>query len=538
MQRLADHRAAILVYALGAVCLFLTAPHTGEFWWSDSPRHALNGVFIKDLIATMPANPKAWAMQYYVQYPALTILFYPPLFYVISAPFYAVFGVSQATGLLVVMLHYFALALGTYVLARRWTGQVAAIAAGLAVMAVPGMALWGRQIMLEVPSLAFAVWSMVALERYTVTERPKLLYLCLFLLLCAAYTKINAIFLLPVVAAVVLTARQWEALKDRHVWIAAILTVVGLVPLAILTIKFGSANVQSVMGVPDSQASRATLAGWIWYARQMPALIGWPLLELALLTPVLAAVGLMKANVSRLAVVLLVGWFVVGYLALSYISLKEARHALLILPPLLISAAIVLPALIPARRLGEIAFALIVVGTGGYTLLYAPTPRVDGYREAAEWIANHAPKDAVIVFSGKRDGSFIFNMRSIERRRDITTIRSDKLLLTVAVRRDLGVKQKQMSESEMADLLDHYGVSYVVAQDDFWTDLPVMERFQNTLRSRHFVRVAKIPVVANIPTEDRMISIYRNVGPLNPHPASLVLNLAIIGQKVKGEVGK
>ena len=36
-------------------------------------------------------------MQYYVQYPALTILFYPPLFYAVAAPFYAIFGVSHAT---------------------------------------------------------------------------------------------------------------------------------------------------------------------------------------------------------------------------------------------------------------------------------------------------------------------------------------------------------------------------------------------------------------------------------------------------------
>ncbi|MDE2184013.1 MAG: glycosyltransferase family 39 protein [Alphaproteobacteria bacterium] len=538
MQRLADHRLAAAVFALGAVCLYLTAPHHGEFWWSDSPRHALNGVFIKDLIAQMPHDPKAWAMQYYVKYPALTILFYPPLFYVVSAPFYAVLGVSQSTGLVVVMLHYFALALGTYMLARRWTGEIAAIAAGLAVMAVPGMALWGRQIMLEVPSLAFAVWAMVALERFAAAEKPRMLYLCVLLLLCSAYTKLNAAFLFPVVGVVVLSERGKAALSDKHVWFAAALAVIGLIPLALLTLKFGSANVQSVMSVPDAAASRTTLAGWTWYLRQMPGLVGWPLLALGFAAPLLGLLGTLKTGVSRAGIVLLVSWFVVGYLALSFIDLKEARHALLILPPLLIAAATVLPALLPERRLGELLLAAVVVGTGVYTWMYAPVPRIDGYRQAAEWIAAHAPKDAVVVFSGKRDGAYVFNMRSIEGRRDITTLRSDKLLLTVAVRRQLGVKQKQMSESEMADMLDRYGVSYVVAQDDFWIDLPVMERFQNVLRSRHFAEVARIPVTSNIPVPDRVLHIYRNLGPLNPHPGSLVLDLAIIGQKVSGSVGK
>ena len=41
-------------------------------------------------------DPAGYAYRYYAQYPALTILFYPPLFYAISAPFYALLGVSLA----------------------------------------------------------------------------------------------------------------------------------------------------------------------------------------------------------------------------------------------------------------------------------------------------------------------------------------------------------------------------------------------------------------------------------------------------------
>jgi len=76
---------------LGAVVLvlFMTAPADGAFYWSDAPRHALNGVFVKDLFQAMPfENPKGFAYDYYVRYPALTILLYPPLFYFVSAPFF------------------------------------------------------------------------------------------------------------------------------------------------------------------------------------------------------------------------------------------------------------------------------------------------------------------------------------------------------------------------------------------------------------------------------------------------------------------
>ncbi|HVZ70364.1 MAG TPA: glycosyltransferase family 39 protein [Rhizomicrobium sp.] len=531
-----EHLLAALVFLLGVVCLFLTAPHHGEFWWSDSPRHALNGVFVKDLIANMPADPKQWAMQYYIKYPALTILFYPPLFYVISAPFYAIFGVSQATGLAVVMLHYIALALGLFVLARRWTSANTATLVGLSAMAAPGLALWGRQIMLEVPSLAFAVWAMVALQRYGENKRSILLYVTTFLLLCASYTKLNAVFLFAVVALTVLSSQKADTFKNKHVWIAAALTAFGLVPLIVLTLKFGAANVQSVMGIADSRVARDSIAGWIWYAQNLPGLIWWPLLVLAVATPILFAAGILKSSLSRTDTVLLVSWFVVGYVALSLIDLKEARHALLILPPVLISAGLASNA-VHFRRAGEILLTLVVVATGIYTWQCRPNPLITGYRQAAVWIGQHAPRDAIVVFSGKRDGSFIFNMRTLENRRDITTVRSDKLLLSIAVRRELGVKENNFSEREIADLLDRDGVSYVVAQDDFWTDLPVMKRLQNVLRSSHFQKVAEITVTSNVPAPDHILSIYRNLGEVNPHPGPLQLDLPIIGKKVKGKLG-
>ncbi len=64
MNATLERAVAAAVFLVGVLLLFITAPHHGEFWWSDAPRHALNGVFIKDLVAAMPAHPAAWAMQY------------------------------------------------------------------------------------------------------------------------------------------------------------------------------------------------------------------------------------------------------------------------------------------------------------------------------------------------------------------------------------------------------------------------------------------------------------------------------------------
>ena len=72
--------------------MLLTAPMAGDFSWSDAPRHALNGAFIMDLVHDHPA---AWAVDFYIRYRAVTILFYPRFFYIFEAAFYAIFSVSH-----------------------------------------------------------------------------------------------------------------------------------------------------------------------------------------------------------------------------------------------------------------------------------------------------------------------------------------------------------------------------------------------------------------------------------------------------------
>lgn len=526
---------ALVVFTIGGILLWLSAPLHGEFSWSDSPRHALNGVFIKDLVAAFPwRDPVGFAAQYYVQYPALTILFYPPLFYLVSAPFFALFGVSHATALAVVIVHYIALASGVYAMARRWLSFPVALAVGLSVMAVPELALWGRQVMLEIPAMAFAVWSLVVLRRYCDDARSVLLYGGAFLLLCAIYTKFSAIFLVPVAALILLVANGTQLLRNRHTWICAALFAIGFVPIALLTLKFGQTNIQSAVALPSSYVDRTSLGGWIWYALKLPQQLGWPILIVALLGIPVALFN--RRGFTKVDYALLLGWLLVGYLFFSAIDLKEPRHSTLILPPLLILAGITVERLLPTR-VSMIAIMLMVVGTGVYTWRYVPVLAVTGYQEAAAWIAKNTPTNSVVLFSGYRDGSFIFNLRTHDDRRDLYVIRADKLLLEIAVRREAHVNQKSFTAAQIGEMLDRYGVRYVVAQTDFWSDLEVMANLQHQLHSDQFEVVATIPVTANFPHEDKELRIYRNTHPLAATRPELKLDLPIIGRSVEGQIG-
>lgn len=522
-------RERLLAWALvllSVVLLFAQAPHGGAFYWSDSPRHALNGVFVMDLIKAMPLDdPAGYAYRYYAQYPALTILFYPPLFYAISAPFYAVFGVSHETALAVVALHYLALGLGCWRLARFWLPAAPSLAFAVLVLWLPEVAFWGRQVMLEVPAFAFLVWSAVAVMAYLRCGHARWLYLGAALLVLGMYTKISVAYM-GLVFVVLLAQRDgWAVLRNRHHWRVGVLALVGLVPLAVLTLKFGQANVQSVTGVADAVASRASWQGWVWYLRQIPEQAGWLLVVLALLGSALA--------VWRGRRGLGFWWlsFAVGYLFFSSIDLKEARHSLFLLTTVVFFAVLALHVLVPARFQAG-AMALLVLATAGLTVFHRPVYFVDGYARAAAEVAQLTPPNGAVMFSGYRDGSFVFNMRAREDRRDIHTLRADKLLVGVAVRRELGVEEKDLSEAQIADALNRQGVHYVVMQPGFWTDLEVMRRFERVVTGPQFQLVATVPTPANHKSHETELRIYKNLGPVAERPVRSAIELRIIDKTI------
>ena len=522
---------ATMLVVLTVGLLFLQAPHGGAFYWSDAPRHALNGVFVMDLLRDLPLDdPAGYAYRYYAQYPALTILFYPPLFYILSAPFYAVFGVSHEVALLVVALHYIAYGVGGWRLARFWLDTQGALAFSLLMLVLPEVAFWGRQVMLEVPAFAFVVWSAVAFMVHWREKRRAGLYWAAALLVLGMYTKISVGYVGLVYAVMLAWRHRWALFTRRDHWAVLVLSVIALMPLIVLTLKFGQANVQSVSGVADAVASRTSLAGWLWYAKQLPDQLGWPLL-------VVAVLGLLWALATQRRAAWFAGvrfwlvWLLAGYVFFSLIDLKEARHSIFLLPALVFVAVGALQHLLP-RPYSSAALLLLLGATAAITVFWRPVYFVDGYAKAVDVVAKLAPKNSVVLFSGYRDGAFVFNLREREDRRDLSVLRADKVLLSLAVRRELGVEEKPMTDAQLSQLINDSGVHYVVMQPGFWIDLEAMRRFERVLHSPQFEEVARIPTPANHKAHETELVIYRNLGQVGPKPDKLNIELKIINRQI------
>src|SRR5271157_1577838 len=528
----------LLLLTFAVFLLFRTSPRAGDFWWSDAPRHAMDGVFYRDMARSMPlSHLKQWATDYYLQYPAVTVLFYPPLFAVVEAIFFSLFGVSHTVAQLTVSVFVLATAFGTYFLTRQWISRVSAFSCALLFIGTPGMALWGRQVMLEIPAIAFLVWSAYFFFRYSDSERPRDLYLVAAFVVAGAYTKQTIIFIVPVYLLTLCYAYGKGIFHRSEVWWSALLLGVGMLPLVAFTWLWGRVNLNQSVGGDWVEYSRRSLAGWIYVARQWPSQVGWAVLGLAFVYCD-GAMLWKRWRLPRAALFFFGVWVVTGYLFFTLIALKEPRHPILVVFPLVFFAVVAILRVLPVG-VGRYAVLALAVGIFADTLVAEKVPYVSGYRAAAQFVCSVAPQDSVVLFSCMRDGSFIFNVRSTPECKNLTVIRSDKLLLRVAVDREkFGVKELGVNESQFRELLGYYGVGHIVAEPDFWNDLQSMQMLVAVLHQDQFKLLTTIPVVSNLPHKDSRLEIYQNLVSGARGKNSLKMELPASGIAIEGKVGQ
>src|SRR6266404_639823 len=214
------------------VVMYASLPKHGDIWWSDASRNALNGAFVLDFFREAPfRHPLEFAYDYYRQWPALTILFYPPLFYVVLAGVYAVLGVSEASALVAEFAFLLLLAWGAFRLSRHWLDPLPALAVALLLIGAPQLAFWGQQIMLDVPAYAFIVWASDFFVRYLRTLSKPALFAAVVCAVAAIYTKYNAAFFAAVLAVTVFYLHGWRAFRNGVVLQSAALGCGLLLPI-------------------------------------------------------------------------------------------------------------------------------------------------------------------------------------------------------------------------------------------------------------------------------------------------------------------
>ncbi|MGB8609687.1 glycosyltransferase family 39 protein, partial [Bradyrhizobium sp.] len=452
-----------------AVWIFVVVLHwhnDGLWYQGDSPMHALNGVFWMDFLKKLPGNPQEFALSYYARYPAINPISYPPVFYLLEAAAFAVFGDSPfiAKGLVL----GFTLLGSLYLLAwlRRYVAEEAGWAAALLLLQ-PAIIIWSHAVMLNLPSMALGLAGLYHCRRWLEEPGPgrHLYWAAAFALLATLTYMTTAVVVLLMVCWVVSDGKLSLLLTRRTLAVAALCGVL-LVPWFAIWLKWDSGHRQ--VGLVQGAYPAWKLVSWAYYLKELPHMVTLPILLLAAVSPVV----FFLSRRWRKEMIFVYVWFVICYGWYSLFSVKETRYALLLVPPALLLAAVTLVAAIqglfktqPGRSsaltMGALA-ALLLIHIGVARRVYVP--EVTGVREIALAVQQMAPNEWVF-YDGYYPLLFTFYVRAQDPGIQRGVVRSSKLLYATKIDAAFGLTELVASAAEVVNSIrTECGCRYLVVE--------------------------------------------------------------------------
>lgn len=493
---------SLLILWIGVYLLFWRALDAGEFWWTDESRHAMNGVFFLDLWRDLPfQKPYEYALQYFAQYPALALNWYPPFFPVVESVFFALFGITESAGRMTVLMFALAGATAWYCWARPIWGRQAAALSCLLYLSAPGVVDWTRSVMLEVPAIAMIIIGIWAFEHYLNQPSFRRAAVAGLSLGCMLLLKQTTVFILPALIAYALLTGRARLLWRREAAIAYVMVgIVGLA-LALHAMKFGAVPVNALADqFGSNRAQLFSLRRWIHFWLALWDVSG-PALGIASLAGILFRLRVKGAPQD----LLLFLWVAASYLFTTVVvgsgEGNVPRYTMYALPALALLACMPLSrGILNNSTIRLIAFVplAMLAGWNVYATSVKPHPYVSGYERAAEFVARQEDP-GMILFAGKHDGNFIFHLRALDPEKNKAVLRADKILVSMSVHKAFGMVSYVESVEDVIALIDRFGVGLVVIESRDVVDFPEFKLLAKAVGDPRFRLINETPVLTNVP---------------------------------------
>jgi hypothetical protein len=530
----------LIVTIAGVAALVLLRQFANQaLGYPDADRILMDGVFFRDFFVDLPLlHPYDYVTSYYGQYPALSIGYRPPFFPFVEGLFNLVLGPEIWSS----RLALFSFALGGlaafYLLLRR-TFNVATAAAGtLLLVTTPFFAEFGWYTMGEIPLVSMSLITAYFFHRYMTGGKTLDLALTATALVLSLYTKQTALFLaLWMVIYSVGAGRALEQLKQRRVWITALVAVVATLPLLAITLWLADQNMAQSVGTGGAVNLDARLqtSRLLTLPRQLYEL------HLTLPTLVLALFGFGWALARRDR--RLWFWFsliAAVYLFFTYLMNLNARYPIVWIPAFCALAAMPVGLAKPGGRLRTALLAILAaIVLYQVWAVYQRAPKfATGYDDAAAYVLEHS-ESPTVFFDGYNNGYFTYFMRALDPKRSMWVLRGDKLLTSSSIASHNRLEVHIEDAAGIDALLDRFGPQFIVVESRNTIGPPVHGILRNHLAtSDSFVLRDTIPVDTGNPStreplKDLDLLVYERVNRPTPTGGILKLHLPVVGQTLE-----
>jgi hypothetical protein len=524
---------------LATILLLGKALSFGEFWWPDESRHAMDGAYILDLLKDRPfANLYEYTVHYFVRYPALGLTWYPPFFAFIESFFFATLGISEASARVSVLVFCMFGMAYWYVWIKIIWGSRVAFFSGLLFITNPIVLLWSRSVMLETPATALIILSVLCFDHYL--KRPSHLNGLLTGMSVAAMllTKQTTAFILPVMLLYPYFTSSSKSLWGRESIWAYLIILAALAALAIHAAKFGSLGLGATLGTLHQKGGlappRLSLSRWLLLTKVFLEAYSWPMI-LLFMGGILTVFRRPRNSQDILILIWVIFWYISFTLSTGGVYHNLLRYSIYVTPAVALLASRTLylyPASHYVHKIMLVAMIFLIIWNGFLDLKFEH-PFVSGYQRAARFVMSLPDKGTTLV-SLKHNGNFIFHVRKEDDKREKIVLRSDKILVSMAVHKHFGVKSYVKNKEDIHEILDRYGVGIIVVENRDLIGLPEMKLLLQTLKGTKFQLLEEFPVQTNQPNLAGIkIRVYRYLDRKSVDNGTIRIPMPHIGRELR-----
>lgn len=421
--------AAPLLLALLMAGLGLRNVSGGNAVFSDASRHAMNGVMIYDFLRSGDyGDPLAFAKEYYQTYPATSLPYHAPLLPMIEALFFAVLGVNLLASRLVVSLFAGVMAFVLYKLVRHTHhSDWLAVACVLVCFALPICHILTTDVMLEVPSMAVALWAIYQLR--DISDQYSMRRALAFAVIggLAVWTKQHTVFVGVVPFAFVLISGKWSLLLRKEIWISS--AVFGAFCVAMLWVhkNYLQRGFASQFPANTEYAQAVIVHNSLFYSKWLVKMLrpGIAVIVGASIIGLFAQRFLGKSY--NRANDLYFAWAAAAIAVPVYANQYDERYVFYAIPALTTVGWIGLNTFLQLLLKRHAATSL-AAGTAVLFVvsLMAPTSYLTGPAQVADVVTQQSPRR--VLYCGLTDGAFVFAMRSLANEEEpVQIVRGDKI---------------------------------------------------------------------------------------------------------------
>jgi hypothetical protein len=207
----------VLLSASWWLCVLFHWGNDGTWFQGDSPRHVLTGLFWLDLLREGWDRPYEYAREYYKTYPAIVPSSYPPVYHLLEAIGFRLFGESMAVPKAITLAASWFLGFFLWRWLIRWQSPSAGWAAPL-VYAIPNIAYESGAAMLDMTAVAFAFAGLFYWRSYLESNsgNSRVRLLALVLLFAGPLTHPILVVALFAAALYLLPGGRYRLMMDRR----------------------------------------------------------------------------------------------------------------------------------------------------------------------------------------------------------------------------------------------------------------------------------------------------------------------------------